>query len=203
MKLLVDTDAFCKLGMTGLLQDAALTLGAELGDIRRLPALPHMLRRGSLRKRFGAEACDGLIAIAESMPIVAEPSVVWLEKFTAIDAIDPGEAQLFAVAAESGVMVLSGDKRALAALKAIAGVPAVLAGRIVVLEAVLLALCERLGADEVRRRVMVLARLDKVVGICFSAGNPDPQEALRSYYKSVAAEVEPLVLWDPVLGNGS
>jgi hypothetical protein len=197
MKLLVDTDAFCKLGVAGLLQEAAFLFGADLKDCGRLPALPFMLRRGSLRRRFGAEACDELIPMADAMPVMPEPSIGWLDQFTGIEAIDPGEAQLLAAAADFDLPLLSGDKRALRAVKDVQGATDALAGRILVLEAVLLALCERLGHDEVRRRVAPLATLDKMIDICFSAGTSDPGDGLRSYYGSLAADVIPLVLWNP------
>lgn len=201
MKLLVDTDAFCKLGLAGLLRDAALTLGADLSECGRLPALPHMLRKGRLRKRLGSQACDGLIPLADGMPIVPTPSIAWLDKFTSIEAIDPGEAQLFAAAAEVDLMIVSGDKRALRAMKAIEGLPEALSGRIAVLEAILLALCDRLGLEEVRRRVAPLADLDTMIQVCFSSSSSDPREGLKSYFQSLVTEVEPLALWDPQLGD--
>ena len=201
MKLLVDTDAFCKLGMAGLLLDAALVLGADLDECGRLPALPYMLRRGSLRRLFGAEVCERLISLADPMPVVPAPSAALLDKFTAIEVIDPGEAQIFAAAAEFALTVVSGDNRALRAIKDVDGMPEALSGRISVLEAVLLALCDRLGPEEVRRRVARLAVLDKMVEVCFSRGSPDPREGLLSYFRSLAADLEPLVLWNPQLGG--
>ena len=72
-----------------------------------------------------------------------------------------------------------------------------------VLEAILLALCDQLGPDEVRRRVRPLVGSDKVVQVCFSAGNPDPGEALGSYYRDLAIDLAPLVLWNPREGGGT
>lgn len=197
MNLLVDTDAFCKLGVAGLLEDAAGIFGARLPDCGRLPALPSMLRRGNLVNRYGRNACGALIPHAEAMPIFRKPGAAALDPLTAIDAIDPGEAQLFAAAAEFGLPVLSGDKRAMRALKHAPEIHAPLAGRVVTLEAVLLKLCERLGLEDVRRRVGPLAAHDRAVGACFSPGNPDPRDGLRSYNGSIVAEVHPLLLWDP------
>ena len=74
MKLLVDTDVFCKLGIAGLLDAAAQILGGDRSECRRLAALPHMLRKGRLRDRFGATACDALIPIAEAMPVIPKPT---------------------------------------------------------------------------------------------------------------------------------
>jgi hypothetical protein len=202
MRLLIDTDAFCKLGIGGVLREAVELLGAELQEAGRLPALPHMLRRGRLRKVFGPDACDILIPVAETLPVAAQAAETWLERLTAIDAIDPGEAQIFAIAAEKGLIVVSGDKRALGALGEVPGFADALAGRIVVVEALLLALCDRLGPEEVRKRVQALMAADKVVRVCFSAGNSDPQGALLSYYRSIADECKPLVLWNPRAGSG-
>jgi hypothetical protein len=201
MRLLVDTDAFCKLAVGGVLHDAITLLGADLSECGRLAALPHMLRRGRLRKAVGPEACDTLISVTNELPVAIQPSDTWLDRLTPFGAIDPGEAQIFAAAAETGLIVVSGDKRALRVLKDIAGFPEALSGRIVVLEAILLALCDRLGPDEVRRRIHALIPLDTMVKVSFSTGNPDPREALHSYFTSLTAELAPLVLWDPRSGG--
>jgi len=203
MKFLLDTDVFCKLQMAGLLSDAVGTLAADLGDCGRLAALPHMLRRGKLRKHLGEAVCDTLLPIAESMPVMRQPSPDWLDKLIPIEGIDVGEAQLFAAAAESSLLVVSGDKRALRALKGVDGFASALAGRIVVLEAILLVLLDHLGAEVLRKRVEPIARIDRVVQVCFSSGNLSPRDALISYYESLAAELDPLVLWDPRAGGAS
>lgn len=197
MKLLVDTDAFCKLGVAGLLEDAAGIFGAGLHDCGRLPALPYMLRRGGLRNLLGADACDALIPVANAMPVVKPGIVTWLDKLTPIESIDPGEAQIFAAAAESSLVVVSGDKRAIHAMNDVEGLAVLLSGRVAVLEAVLLALCDRLGSEAVRSRIVPLAAAhDEMIKVCFSPSNPDPREGLLSYYNGFAAEVAPLVLWN-------
>ncbi len=73
MRLLVDTDAFCKLAVGGVLHDAIALLGADLSECGRLPALPHMLRRGGLRKKFGPKACDALLPVANEVPVAIQP----------------------------------------------------------------------------------------------------------------------------------
>jgi hypothetical protein len=201
MKLLVDTDAFCKLGIAGLVKEAAQIFSAELQECGRLPALTYMLRRGSLRRLYGAEACDALIPVADAMPVMPQPSLTWLDKLTPLDEIDPGEAQIFATAAETGLIVISNDKRALRALKDVDGFPDALTGRIAILEAVLLVLCQQFGDDDVRRHVARLTASDTVVKVCFSDQNPHPREGLTSYYRAIATEVRPLVLWDPQVGG--
>lgn len=173
MNLLVDTDAFCKLGVAGLIEDAAGVFGARLPDCGRLPALPHMLRRGALVKRYGRNACDALILHAEAMPVLPKPGAAALDPLAANDAVDPGEAQLFAASAEFDLLVVSGDKRAMRALKHVREIHAPLARRLVTLEAILLKLCERIGLEDLRRRVGPLAVHDKAIGVCFSRGSPE------------------------------
>jgi len=200
MKLLVDTDAFCKLAVAELLREAIKLQGAELSDCGRLPALPYMLGKGRLRERFGPEACDKIAPLAKIMPKIGPPNPTWLDRLAGIQAIDPGEAQIFAAAAEGKSFVLSGDKRALRSLKHIQEYREALSGRIVVMEAMLLALCDDLGPDLVRRRVEPLRSLDTVIKTCFSPQGSDPNEGLLSYYRSLASELTPLQLWVPISG---
>jgi hypothetical protein len=197
MTLLVDTDAFWKLELADLLGEGALLLGTDLGNCARLPALPYMLQRGNLFKRLGEAACRKLLPVAQSIRSAPEPGDAWLEKLTPINAIDPGEARLFAAAADFGCMVLSDDKRAMRELKNVQGMPEALKGRIVVLEGLLLALCTKLGTSEVRRRISAIVSLDVMLSVCFSPSNNDVMECLRSYYRNLTAELAPLVLWNP------
>jgi hypothetical protein len=201
MPLLVDTDAFCKLGISGMLPEALSVLGTRTEDCGRLPALPRMLRRGRLTTIYGADACASLLPIAAAMSPVPKPDAAWVDKLRAVDRIDPGEALLFASAAQQGSLLLTGDKRALLALRNIDGFAAALKGRIVVMEGMLIALCDRLGPEAVRHRLGSLITTDITLKICFSADNSDPKAALHSYYRNVAAEVQPLILWDPGSGG--
>jgi hypothetical protein len=203
MKLLVDNDAFCKLGAANLLLEAATVLGATLADCGRLPALPYMLRRGGLRRGFGAQTCDALMPLARAMPTAPAGSAVWLDKLVLAQDIDPGEAQLLAASVENGLPFLSADKRALRAVKSVDGLAPAIAGRAVVMEAILLALCDRLGTEEVRGRLATNMGHDTMIQVCFSPANTDPCAALHSYYRSFSAEVEPLLLWNPGLDQNS
>ena len=195
MRLLVDSDAFCKLAASGLLSDAAGLFHAELGDCGRLPALLHMLRRGRLRRTYGTRACERLIPLAERIPPVVGSPTSWLEELAHIPDIDPGEAILFATAADRRVPVVTGDIRSLRALKSLDRFPKALEGRIAVLEAVLLALCGRLGTAAVRSRVQSVPQVDNVMQICFSPGVEEPALALRSYLHHRKKALAPLVLW--------
>ena len=197
MKLLLDTDVFCKLSAIGLLEAAVDSLGADLTQCGRLPALPYMLKKGRLRTSYGSASCDNMLKIALSMPTIGQASDSWRDKLTSVQAIDPGESQLFATGAETGLLVMTGDKRALRALKDVGDFSDALAGHIVVLEAVLITLCDLLGTHEVRQRAQVLNEQDGMFQICFSAGTPDPLVGLMSYYNQLRIDVAPFVLWYP------
>jgi len=201
MRLLLDTDAFCALAMGGLLYDAVDLLGTDLADCGRLPALPYMLRKGRLRRALGSNVCDTLIPITHQIPVMAMPSDAWLDRLRPIEAIDAGEALIFAAAAEHGMMMISGDKRALHALKDVTEFVGALAERIVVLEAILIALCDHMEPEKVRRKIQPLMAVNKVIRVCFSPGNANPHTALMSYYDALVAKLSPLVLWNPTKGD--
>jgi len=193
MRLVVDTDAFYKLGICNLFEPALSLFDAGLADCGRLPALPHMLRRGKLATKLGPEACEMLLAIVEQMPKTPGSKSEWLGKMTAVSAIDIGEAQLLATAAESDLLMLSGDKRAMRQIPNVEGLAAVLQSKVVCLEAVLIALCMRDGVPSVKSRIAPLVPHDKMVSICF--GPDDPMEGLNSYYNAISSEVGHGVLW--------
>jgi len=197
MRLLIDTDFFCKLGVSGLLDSLLTVLAVERGDCRRLPALPHMLRRGRLHKLYGDEACGVLRPFADSIEVAPNPSATWLDLMAPATGIDPGEAHLFGVAAEEKTVLLAtGDKRALRVAAAIPPLAAALSGRVIAFEAALILLVDTLGEVEVRRAVSALAT-EQIVRVCFSPTNLSATEGLRSYLASLQAEVQPIVLWQP------
>ena len=197
MRLLVDTDIFCKLGVTGLLNEALAALGVSAGECGRLPALPHMLQRGGIVKRYGSSACTALLPVAMKMPVASAPDDKWLQPLVGVASIDAGEAQLLALTAQHAFVLLSGDKRALRSVAGVHSMVPALAGKIVTFEAILLALCQRIGVPAVRASLAPLAEIDQTVKVCFSPGNPDPVAALTSYLSHLEKEVSPLILWKP------
>ncbi|MFH0943830.1 MAG: hypothetical protein V2A76_01420 [Planctomycetota bacterium] len=197
MRLLIDSDAFCKLGASWLLGDAVAALGASLEECGRLAALPYMLRRGSLPRTYGAAVCEGLVPLAEKIAVVEAPFGPWLERLVPEPAIDPGEAILFATAAAQCLTIITGDTRALRTLKELEGFPDALSGRVVILEAILLSLCRRLGPEVVRERIEPVRQFDTLMRVCFSPGNRAPEEGLISYFRERQAELAPLALWVP------
>lgn len=200
MKLLIDNDAFCKIGTGGLLLESLALLGVDLASCGRLPSLPYMLRRGRLPKQYGQAACNNLIALAEVIPLLPAIDPQWLDLLAGIPDIDSGEVQLFAAAAQHELFVMTGDKRALMALKTIPTYTTALANRIIALEPLFHALCLRLGDEAVRQRLGSTIGADKTLMICFSSTNQHPRTGLSSFTKSLAADVHPLLLWNFPMG---
>ena len=202
MRLLLDNDIFCKLGCCDLLQDAVEILGLEFSRCCRLSSLPHMLCRGRIRKRYGDEHCEQLISLTEKIPALGNINRVWLEKMSNIHEIDPGEAQIFAAAVDEDVLIMSGDKRALRAIKEIPDIVTQLKERVIIMEAVLIALCRHLTEEYVKEQIDKVSGFDKMINICFSSANPHPMKALYSYYNDSAYQLAPLILWNPDDGGG-
>ena len=180
-----------------LLDDAISLLDADRSTSARLPALPYMLRKGQLRKKYGDQTSDILVPIANSIPAIGQPDAQWLDRLIPVQNIDPGEAQLFALAAEKQFTIITNDKRALRALKDVPGFADALAGRVVVLEAILIALCALLEPTVVSARMQPVVSHDTMLRICFSPNNSNPENALLSYYRDLATELNPLILWHP------
>jgi len=201
MLLLFDNDAFCKLGVCGLLDDAVRIVGTSLDECACLAALPYMLRRGPLVKQYGEAACLELRSVAQRLQSVPEGEANWLDRMTSVPNIDPGEAQLFANAATHGSFLATGDKRAIRKICEITGLADALNGRIIVLEAVLIGLTADLGVDTMRKKLRPLIGKDMMISVCFSEGNPDPENALGSYFREIALAVEPLTLWEAKPGT--
>jgi hypothetical protein len=160
-----------------------------------------MLRGGTIFKKYGQHACGSMMPSAMSIEAIpnADPEV--LEKMRDLTSVNVGEAQLVALAVSNGDFVLTGDKNSLKALKDVGDIARAVNGRIVILETILLAMCDVLGPERLRERIQPLRDHDLVVGVCFTEATSDPRGALRSYVDSIKAELAPLVLWEYAAGG--
>jgi hypothetical protein len=199
-QLLIDSDAFCKLAAANLLDDALALLGLTKAQCARLPSLPHMLRRGHLRKTLGDAVANALDPIAQSVTAMDEPSEAWLEPLVANPAIDVGEAQIYALAAEHESLVLTGDKRSVVEVSKLPQFRQRLDGRVVTLEAVLLGLAGTMTEADLRSGGSLLARYDSMARAVFSSPESSLKEGLESYLGDLQRKAGPMALWRP--GNG-
>ena len=197
MLLLLDTDAFCKFAAAELLSEAASAVGADLAQCRRLPALPHMLRRGRLRRALGDTVSDSLIPVAEGIEAAPAATEAWLDPLVGVRDIDPGEAQLLAFGAEHEAVVLTGDKRSLLAARNVPALVGPLRGKIALPEVVFHRLCETLGDQKIHSAVLATSPSDVMLKVCFSKGNRSPRQSLESYIADSRRTLAPLELWTP------
>jgi len=126
-----------------------------------------------------------------------EASAEWLDKLAGAVAIDPGEAQMYALAAEHGVLALTSDKRALKAVTSMPEVYTKLDGNVVTIEAVLLGLSLQLAEADLRARGKVLGAYDQMAKAVFASSNSSLHEALGSYLGSLETDSQPMKLWRP------
>lgn len=194
-QLLIDTDAFCKLVAANLLDDALELLGVDRAQCATLPALPYMLARGSLRKRYGDREADRIRKFVSQFSVAPMPSSTWMDALAAESRIDPGEVQLFALAAEQGIPILTGDKRALNALAKVAAIHPLLSGRVVTLEAVLLGVASKMSDEKLREKGKVLGQYDSMARAVFASVGSVVCDGLDSYMRDVESRAKPLDLW--------
>lgn len=162
MLLLTDNDVLLKLAACDLFNEAFGALGGTYQDVRTLPTARYVFHAGKpakslkrwgpdITRRFGqffrtAQAIDW---VDETHPAAAE--------LGAIDAIDAGEALLFAAAIErDDSLVLTGDKRCLKAMMQSPSCSATrdsLAGRVVCFEQIIRKSVDARGFAQCCRRL--------------------------------------------------
>ena len=178
-----------------MLDEVLALLGVNRTQCAVLPALPYMLERGRLRKKYGDFKSDRLRKLADEFPVAPNSSSKWLDELSAESSIDPGEAQLFALAAEHEIRILTGDKRALEALAKVSDIHPHLSGNVVTLESVLTGLHEQLPETQLRQKGKVLGQHDQMAKAVFGSTASDLGEALNSYLRDVESRTQPLRLW--------
>jgi hypothetical protein len=112
-------------------------------------------------------------------------------------AIDVGEAQIYALAAEHGLRVLTGDKRSLLELSKLRAFRDRLDSRVVSLEAVLLGLNGTMSQAELRARGSILGKYDSMARAIFRSSSSPLAQGLESYFRDLERSVEPMKLWRP------
>jgi hypothetical protein len=186
-ELLLDTDAVIKLASYRLLFDVEHP-GCEDGCRRRtglLVAAKFVAR--TILERKAANPVDALAHLETYVrhADLVEPTPAELELAASLEAsagevgldLDVGESQLCAIALlRECELVLTGDKRAITATEQLAAEgPALsgLEGRLACLEQAMGLVVERLGAHNVRARVVEEKSMDKAISISFQCTNPD------------------------------
>ncbi len=201
--LLADSDAAILLAASGLFGQLLGTLDLDLAHARRLDALPHMLRKGRMRRKYG-EFVETILAWCESVaPIDDAVADCEIRQLLVRDNIDPGEASLFALLFENpGYLLTTADKRSLRELASSEDLQVVrrsLAGRVICLEAAIEILVGKLGIRRVAEAFTPLRPYNRTLGVFFSRGEEtreaDCLEALHSYIQELTLDVGPNFLF--------
>jgi len=194
--ILIDNDALLKLARYGLLNEAVALFDCFPRDLRVLATAKYSLLPAKNRLRLceDEESAARLEAfLRTSNPLEAgsaDPEL--LDTLNAVQNIDAGESLLLAVGASNrDALVITGDKRSLAALcsdDSVAHVSRALAGRVVSLEVLFIHLAEHQFAH-VQECVRSKPDVDKALSFAFGVTTPTPselvQEALTSYVRQL------------------
>ena len=190
--ILIDNDALLKLARYGLLNESIALFGCTPADVRVLATAKYSLLPAKDRLRL-CEDEESATRLEEflrsSTPLdarSADPEL--LDALNSVQNIDAGESLLLAVSAtERNTLVVTGDKRSLAALcsdDSVAQVFSALAGRVVSMEILFLYLVEHQFVyiqSCVRAKPNVDKALSIVFGISTLADLNLVQEGLNSY----------------------
>ena len=210
-KLLVDVDALCKLAHWRLLDELPVLTGVGWSDCATLTSVKHRARRATSKPdgrlfRTAAAAEAALRAIEQMQPAL-EPSSVGLNDLQDVAGIDAGEMVLLAaIAATPGARLLTGDKRALGALAAMeSSVRSRYAGRILLVEQVILGALDVNGLDWLRAHVCPEKDVDKtismVMGSRCDASEQSVREGLASHLNAMQRLCEPSILCNVLQAN--
>jgi hypothetical protein len=181
MIVVADNDIIHKLALSDLLEEFLEWLQVPPNEVWVLPELKFRIRK-KLRNNSSATVCfNNFLLKTKEIPVVMSGT---LEIFNALDA---GEQQLMAVffEQETAPRLITGDKRALTQISAIAQQNLVLSeklrGQIDCLESVMLELINKFGYDNINSKVCLDA--DGVFRLTFGAGRTQEHamEALQSF----------------------
>ena len=202
--ILIDNDALLKLARYGLLDEAVELFGCTPNDVRVLATAKYSLLPAKDRLRLCKDE-ESTVRVEDflktSTPIdatLAAPE--FLDRLNAVQNIDAGESLLLAVGAtDMNTLVITGDKRCLAALcsdDSVAQVSSALAGRVVSMEVLFSYLVENQFVY-IQECVRSKPDVDKALSIAFGVSTPadlnSVREGLNSYIKRLRKVTEDLL----------
>lgn len=197
MNLLCDNDFLLKIAAFDLFDQTLEIFNAEDRQVFYLISAPYRMKvrkkAAEGRKRYGAAVHNRLATIFDrAEPLEISTSVV-ADRLTAILGLDEGEVRLIEAATQQeDSIILTGDKRCIQTLGQapdLGDVRDCLLGRVWCLEVVLQALIERLGFDEVRRRVLPEIRQDGTARALFGSGLASTRQSVTDGLSSYVEDL--------------
>jgi hypothetical protein len=199
----VDTDVILKVAGYSVAEEAAAVLGrtappAALGLTHLIAHKQLSKRRGVVDREAALAALRTLLGLLGSLEPSADEVALAADLAARAQAedlpLDTGEAQLTAITLKRALpLLVSGDKRALAALAALfpAGEErAALQGRMMCFEQLIAALAREVGEEELRARICREPGMDTAMRLACSCGNESwtaaqLHEACESYIEGI------------------
>lgn len=201
---LLDNDVVLKACCYGLAPQALRCLLDRGGTIAALGIARFVVPKKAARSANISDKARAAAALKDAFALLSfeEPDEAELALAAELESLaqtqgvelDTGESQLVAmVVRRSATMLLTGDKRAIVAVEAIApraGLTESLRGRVACLEQLIRSLLARLGLDVLRAAICKEAGADKALAICFSCSTNTCTE--QSVLEGLASYVEAL-----------
>lgn len=193
MPYLLDSDAAKKLCQYGLIEELAAALGIPISQFAVLPQLKYQLHANNVdrsAKKLGSAAAVDHLRLLLSHAIEIEIGPRGADLIVCLDRpdIQSGEQVLFAALIENdGAELLTGDKKALAALSALKDplIPVTLWARIICLEEALLILVEKGSFEALSVKIRACPEVDTSISIVFGRSTASTRsqvlEGLNSY----------------------
>lgn len=211
-RLLIDNDAVLKLARYGLLTITLDVLGLSPSHVYVLSTakyalLPSAKRLHRCKDERTAKSLEDFFSVASVLSSDSADYAI-VDLLSEQEGIDAGEAIMFAVAAQDqDAFVLTGDKRALAALRSADAAGAVsdaLSGRVLILETVFAALIQHdfTAVQEcVRAQPTVDKALSNAFGVVAPASFQSVQDAMNSYITHLKKLTDPLLHDECLISN--
>lgn len=195
MRQLIDADALAKLAHWELLNELPNVLSVPLSDCATLTSVRYRAGRALSKpdRLFrSADAARAAIAALANMAADIDPGLDVLAELQDVTEIDAGEVVLLsALAGEEDCRLLTGDKRC---LRALASLPSATryAGRITIVEQIVLKLLDRQGIEWLRSRICPEKEVDKAIAVVFGSNCDAPEASVREGLGSYIDEIRRL-----------
>lgn len=204
MGLVVDVDAVAKLAHWQLLQELPSLASAPWAQIGTLPSVQFRARKAVstpggnvFRNTQAAQSTLEVLPLMRALPLADDAH---LAPFQGVPDIDAGEAVLLAILmTHPEERLLTGDKRALRGLSRMPlAVRSHFAGRIMVVEEVVLSALQAHGVEWLRARICPHREVDLAISIALGSRCDAPlaavDEGLRSYVNEMRGLCDPSLL---------
>ena len=207
--VLVDADVISKLAHWELLDFLPQAFDLPWHSFATTPSVQYRARKATTKpdrlfcSQAAAEAALNAVAKMSSLPAILDSEFILAAQ--RLPGLDPGEAVLMATAsANPNVYVLTGDKRALAALAFSTHVVKSdqLNGRLICLEQFVLHVLNQVGLDRLRTHLCREPQVDRVIAVVMgstcTALEIDVRDGLESYVKDAKGNSGTLLaIWPP------